>query len=580
MAEWLSYHASGGAAAESFLKLNLLLNVRLAAPNMPSSKPSPQFPTFCYLCSWRFLRVVAFALVSLATVVALFYAEENIRGKRAWNSYKRERAAKGEKLSLADFIPPPVPEEQNLALCPLLKPLLDLDLRPVTEGKITRWVRGPQLFRDTNGLKRLDQWNRTWSVVQYRQTSPREKKFSTPQGLRTPEPEKLTNGWIDLAGWAAYYRTGTNLAGVIESTPSATAVLLALHPLEGDLRELQREAILRPFARWPVYYDTNHPWGILLPQLAREVSIVSLLQLRASARLAAGETEEGFADIELAFRIAESSRDEPILISQLVRNKCHRLISQPFKEGLARHQFSDAQLDELQKRIGVVDILAGYQYAMRGERGCNSEWNRYAREGTADWRRLVENDDRDDREGSNMAKYRAPFMRFAPLGWIYQNQLALCRLYDQFSLPTIDPQRRRVYPEVAAHTDPAVAQMSGPFSVFPKLLLPAGSAARKFAHSQTQLDQALIACALERFRLAHGSYSDTLAPLAPAFLEKIPHDLLSGEPLKYRRTDDGLYVLYSIGWNAKDDGGMETKTKDGYPNIESGDWVWRLPSRP
>ena len=122
--------------------------------------------------------------------------------------------------------------------------------------------------------------------------------------------------------------------------------------------------------------------------------------------------------------------------------------------------------------------------------------------------------------------------------------------------------------------------MRGPFSVLAKTMFPIGSSARRFAHSQTQLDQAVIACALERYRLAHAAYPETLEGLSPDFMDKIPHDLISGEPMKYRRTDDGQYILYSIGWNETDDGGLDTQSRGKASDLETGDWVWRLPVKP
>src|SRR6266852_558362 len=113
---------------------------------MTPPQQTRRFPTFAYLFSWRFLRLLLFMFICLVTLVALFYAEENVRGKLAWNLYAREQLAKGEKLSFAEFIPPPVPDDQNLALCPLLKPILDMELRTVTEGKYTRQVIAAKLW--------------------------------------------------------------------------------------------------------------------------------------------------------------------------------------------------------------------------------------------------------------------------------------------------------------------------------------------------------------------------------------------------------------------------------------------------
>ena len=85
---------------------------------------------------------------------------------------------------------------------------------------------------------------------------------------------------------------------------------------------------------------------------------------------------------------------------------------------------------------------------------------------------------------------------------------------------------------------------------------------------------ALIACALERYHLANNQYPESLAALTPQFVEKLPHDIINAGELKYRKTND-TFVLYSIGWNEKDDGGTPTPTKNGnLQDLENGDWVW------
>jgi len=524
---------------------------------MSLSNPPTRFPTFRFLFSWLFLRVLIFLFVCLATLLGLFYGEENFRGKQAWKTYARRQAAKGEKLSFAEFIPPPVPAEQNLALCPLLKPILDMEFRTVTEGGITRQVVAAKLWTDTNRMNRIQRLDRTQGV---------------DDKLRGPVSNfPLTNGWANLELWQAAFRAGTNLIGAPEGNSPARDVLWALRRVAPDLAELQQEANRRPLSRWPIFYDTNLPWGILLPHLAMGGKrIVSLLQLRATAYLAAGETDAGLADIELGVRMAESFRDEPFIISQLVRRACLDLILQPVKEGLARHQFSDAQLAELQKKLFPVDLLAGYQHSVRAERSTLAEFDRYAKELPDIWNSF-------DSPDSAAA---AALLRFAPSGWIYQNQLQICRICDQFLLPAVDLQTRRAHPEIITSGAEAIQQMSGPFSILPKLILPAqASVARKLAYGQTQIDEAQIACALERFRLLQGSYPETLDGLAPRFIEKIPQDIISGQSLKYRRTNDGQYILYSVGWDEKDDNGLEIAAKGRASDFETGDWVWRLPAK-
>jgi hypothetical protein len=87
---------------------------------------------------------------------------------------------------------------------------------------------------------------------------------------------------------------------------------------------------------------------------------------------------------------------------------------------------------------------------------------------------------------------------------------------------------------------------------------------------------ARVACALERYRLAHGQYPETLDVLAPQYIGKLPHDIINGQPLHYRRTDDGQFVLYSVGWNETDDDGTVVFLKSGSAvDRDKGDWVWK-----
>ena len=95
-----------------------------------------------------------------------------------------------------------------------------------------------------------------------------------------------------------------------------------------------------------------------------------------------------------------------------------------------------------------------------------------------------------------------------------------------------------------------------PFNFLAAMALPNFvKATQTTARNQTLANEAFIACGLERYRLAQGEYPETLEALVPQFAEKLPHDIIGGQPLKYHRAANGGFVLYSVGWNEKDDGG-------------------------
>jgi hypothetical protein len=174
------------------------------------------------------------------------------------------------------------------------------------------------------------------------------------------------------------------------------------------------------------------------------------------------------------------------------------------------------------------------------------------------------------------------YLELAPHGWWYQNQVACAefesRTLDGFDLKhdTISP---RVFDEVA-HNLKQLSDHKSPFNLWAAIVVPnATKATQTLARNQTMVNEAQIVCALERCRLAHGDYPGTLDALVPQFIEKLPHDIIGGKPLIYRRTADGKFLLYSVGWNEKDDGGQQEspQTKNGAVDFEKGDWVWQYP---
>ena len=61
--------------------------------------------------------------IGLLGLFLMFYAGENLRGKSAWENFKKEWEAKGEVFDYKQVVPKPVPSERNFAHIPLLKPL-------------------------------------------------------------------------------------------------------------------------------------------------------------------------------------------------------------------------------------------------------------------------------------------------------------------------------------------------------------------------------------------------------------------------------------------------------------------------
>ena len=95
------------------------------------------------------------------------------------------------------------------------------------------------------------------------------------------------------------------------------------------------------------------------------------------------------------------------------------------------------------------------------------------------------------------------------------------------------------------------------------------------ASNQDKARQALLACALERYWLAHKSYPETLAALVPEFVEQLPVDVINGHSFLYSLKGKDAFLLYSVGWNEKDDGGVVARSPRGGIDLFQGDWVWQ-----
>ena len=518
------------------------------------------FPTFRrlfgWLFGWRMIRCCLFVLVCLATLLALYYAEENWRGRGAWNKYRQELEARGEQLDYNAFIPKPVPDEQNFAATAFVQSWFE------KRNPGEPWHAKDNYSRASTTVKALKYRAEYVDLVAW------ETAFAAVRSGKPDSNKKLASNKFDLESRAK----------------AAPAVLEGLKDEEANLAEL-RAASRRPYSRYPVVYDLENPWGILIPHLLNIRLACLRLQLRACAELAAGRSEAALEDVKLMLYLADSVKEEPFLISYLERIASFNIATQPIWEGLAEHRWSDAQLQELQTRLQQYDWLTDLKRPLAAEQAAGVL--------TVDLlaRKKYRPDDLFAQRNSSGAAW---ITLVVPHGWYYQEQLNYCKLYKNQLDGTFDAAKERVSPkQVEMHAHELEREVSGGrlgkglnailhHRVIAALLLPAlGKVSLKAAMAQTSADQAALSCALERFRLAHGQYPEKLDALVPRFMDKVPNDLISGEPLKYHRTNKGQFLLYSVGWNERDDGGTVVLTKEKSPAVDfmQGDWVWRFPEQ-
>jgi hypothetical protein len=96
---------------------------------------------------------------------------------------------------------------------------------------------------------------------------------------------------------------------------------------------------------------------------------------------------------------------------------------------------------------------------------------------------------------------------------------------------------------------------------------------------ETQRELVLAAIGLKRYQLRYGKSAPALTALVPEFLPQIPRDYMDGSPLKFRLNPDGSYLLYSVGLDGQDNGGLGEPSSAKSQTWPAGrDWVWPQPA--
>jgi hypothetical protein len=539
---------------------------------------------FRWVFCWRNFKRFLFGCACFATLVALFYAEEDWRGKYEWEKCKAGLEVKGEKLNWDDFIPAPVPDDQNFAMSPVwIARIKYLWLNDISKAEAWYGDR----VNDEDVSKFLDLMPISASALtgtNWASHSPTTPDFSI----------RWTSGRaFDLRPWQLFYRNleEKNPAAEISITPqpqsSAVDVLLALSKFDPAIEQLQQDSQL-PYSRFPVQYDIENPAEILLPHLAALKQCAQVLQLRAIAELQTGQTDKAFDDIKLLLRLNESVQTEPFIITHLVRMVIMQMAIQSIYEGLAEHKWSDAQLAGMDAELAKLDYLADYQLSVRSENAGHDkvlDWIERKRSRCEILFDLLRGNSYATHDLGMAENFMAAEFYLAPKGWFYQGEI-LTAQEEQLWASAANDGQQLLSPDNVLQASNAVKVISShpaPFSFLGRFLAPELSLyAKRTAYAQESADLARVAMALERYYLVSGQYPASLDALAPKYIQEVPADIINGQPLHYRLTSDGRFVLYSVGWNETDDGGVAVRSSGSRENsvdVDQGDWVWRYPKK-
>jgi hypothetical protein len=518
------------------------------------------------LCGWT--------VVFIVSTGALFYAVELWRGKRAWAAVTREAQTRGESLDYKTLRAPQPPDERNFARAPLFAPFFESP--PQTSFSQFRTELSPQLLEIERFAVRFHQHHTLFGPwFAGNETDLAELwRFHFPKQSRTRE---VSSADADSPGENISAPTPAHTSGVTNEMEAAAALLAELEKFRSVLDEL------RPFSERPESWfplDERLRGTLFKPPHRTIDGLLRLLRMRASAELALDRTEAALDDVHFILRLANLGRrkPQPTSVAYALHHSAVVDALQPLWEGLGRRCWMAAQIAEVQRQLEALDLLSDYPDSVRADALSMAAFvesliptsrRMPARQlfDTADEQRTLD------------------FLRLIyPVGWSLQNQAAVHQFHFQTTSRYLDVNTRRVVGRRHGTEPGGLFTSSDP--LFPLLMTPRAlqmydDASESFPLAQTAVDLATVACALERHRLANSEFPPTLDALAPRFAAKLPNDIITGEPLKYRRTDDGGFVLYSVGFNQVDDGGRPcVRCKNWRGELEprfdldQNDWAW------
>jgi len=410
--------------------------------------------------------------------------------------------------------------------------------------------------------------------------------------------------WISpghaLVGWAE-----TNLVQQ-EASNAWPELTQGVKVYAGDIAAVRR-ALEGPSPAFALNYQQSY--SIPITHLAPLKRLTLWLAAAISVNLHEHEATGAWSNVIAEAQFESKYQGEPLMISQLVRYSGAQIAIASTWEALQFPGWSDLQLAELQEKWESFDFLANLEPSL-----------------------VVE---RNSAEGG-FASFRGSFT-------LYRNQLTLAALsgtptaggslddllqrpletfrerwrfakwnaFDSYEEELVTLHHLQAATEAArllSHSDAAVPVLTQFDLQVSNLLAAHADWEQRFLFSQANLvsnattddmehrfirraveietarRMLITAIALERYRLRRGQYPAKLADLTPDILRTVALDPMDGEPLRYRRREDGTFQLYSVGDDGKDDGGDSSSpagTAAGSTYwLRMRDIVWPSPATP
>lgn len=356
------------------------------------------------------------------------------------------------------------------------------------------------------------------------------------------------------------------------SPEEADMVLSLLQPVQRDFDTLRTLAV-RPEARFPVDYSKGI--SVELPHVHALFKAGLMLYRRAQAEAVLGQTDESVDDILLILRLAHTVDDDPVLISFLVALSLDSLALDVIEKQVPTWNAEQAQ--RVGQTLGQSDILKQAARAFRGERAFGNQLlDQFKRASSGELVKALQlfgGVSDAENKPSSLAVLPIGAYRFA---FLDGDRTCLNKTHQRW-LDLLEKEPGVLRPHDLENLDSDFASEMQGLNRYRRLLtyltMPTlKNVFSRAANVETRVRQARIACAIQRYALSEKALPSALDQLVPEYLDEIPTDVINGGPMHYRSAGKE-YVLWSVGWNEKDDGG------EGSPNERRPekklDWVWK-----
>lgn len=322
---------------------------------------------------------------------------------------------------------------------------------------------------------------------------------------------------------------------------------------------LTEEAVARPKCKFAVNWKDGS--GALFPYLIYIKQQVRVLCTKALLDARDGKMDDALHNIELAFRVEELLKNEQLLVGQATRWTCIRTAVQGLRDITTYGKISADQGNKLSELLSKIDLRTGLVKGLKGNRTMLL-WE--LDEIRKDPQRLFQMLPNEKQPSGIVAKV-AYFVK-RPL--IYLDEIFLLDAYASY----IDAGQRpsREIRKDAKYSDtgkfPWYAQLS------PMFMPTFGFIAVGCDANKAEIEGSRIYLALQVYKAKFGTYPASLKDLQSKLGYNLPKDPLSGKDFIYHREPNG-YLLYSIGRNLKDDGGVKDENIYNPPHLD--DIIWR-----